>query len=320
MKLGPVLAAAVLLFSAGAAAAKHKAKKRAPAKAEAAAKHPTASKKKEPPPRKDFPSSCEVDEFLAGTPAMSPKERQPAAVALLTRFMKAPPPKNRDPAWLRDYFLRRWAALFRSRGDMDVLEAVDEVVAEVGSEPTICTLFYRAVLQDTRAVEYYRYQAKRGRLSMCFEPDELERRLALPIQGPRDTNRGLTRITACETDEVLPTLAKEPARAHRVEELVGKLGDGDDADLAGAKYFFTSLALQFREHPDEAILSGFDSASRFTPPEKRACELYAAADSKAACAVYKDHYKTASAIPARCLTDDVRRCLGAVTSSGEKRD
>ena len=304
-----VAACALLLAASPAAAKKHRpSAKHAPADESAARR----SAKKQPPPRKDFPTSCEVDEFLASTPALTPKERLPAALALMTRMLHAAPKDGRDPIELWEYFLQRWAALFRARGDMDVLEAVDEAQSDAGFTPSECSLFYRAVLQDTRAVEYYRYQAKRGRLSLCFEPDELEHRLTLPVQpDPRVVvGRGLTRVPACETDELVAGIAKGGLRALRVQEIVAKVGVGEEADRPGGTYLFTHLSKQFNEHPDEAILAGFDAASRGVPADKRACETYMTRiKTKDACAVYKDHYKAMSEIPERCVTDDVKRCL-----------
>jgi hypothetical protein len=286
-----LVAAGVLLFAASSAAAKHR------------------SHAKKPAPPKTFPSSCEVDQFLEDTLSMSPKERLPAATAIMTRMLNAPAPHDRDALWLWEYFLQRWAALFRARGEMDVLEAADQTPSDAGFSLAECSLFYRAVLKDTRAVEYYRYQSKRGRLAVCFEPDELERRLALPVEGGHDGGRSLTRVTACEADELIAGLAQGVPRARLVEELVER-SNAEEGDPAGASYLLRRLASHFASHPDEAILAGFDAAVRRTPPEKRSCELYGnAMTAKAACAVYKQHYKTVAAIPERCVTDGVKRCL-----------
>ena len=304
-----LVAAGVLLLAARPAAARHRsrAKHASPESRDAPTKKQARAKKPAPP--KTFPSSCEVDQFLGDTLSMSPRERLPAAIALMNRMLNAPAPHDRDPIWLWEYFLQRWAALFRARGEMDVLEAADETPPDARFSLSECALFYREVLQDTRAVEYYRYRSKRGRLAICFEPDELERRLALPVEGVHDRGHFLTRVTACEADELIATLAQEGPRARRIQELIAR-SNVDEGDPAGASYLLTRLAAQFGAHPDEAILAGFDAAVRGTPPEKRACELYASTtQSKAACAAFKQHYKDLTSIPGRCVTDGVKRCL-----------
>jgi hypothetical protein len=265
-----LVAAAALLLSASAATGRH----RSPAKR--AAPKPTAK----PAPPTGFPSSCEIDQFLDDTVPMSPKERLPVAVAMMNRMLSAPAPRDHDPIGLWDYFLRRWAARFLARGEMDVLEAVDQAPLDTRFSLAECSLFYRAVLKDRRAVEYYRYQSNRGRIALCFEGGELERVLALPIEASHDAPFYLTRVPACEADALI------------------------------AAYLLARLAVHFGSHPDEAILGGFDNAMRDTPPEKRSCELYwSSIRSKASCAVYKQHYKSLASIPERCVTDGVRRCL-----------
>ena len=144
---------------------------------------------------------------------------------------------------------------------------------------------------------------------MLRGPDELERHLTLPVEGAHDGGRSLTRVTACEADELIAGLAQGVPRARLVEELIEK-SNADEGDPAGASYLLRRLASHFSSHPDEAILSGFDAAVRGTPPEKRSCELYGnAVGAKAACTVYKQHYRDVAAIPARCVTDGVKRCL-----------
>jgi hypothetical protein len=294
-----LVAAAALLLSASAATGRH----RSPAKR--AAPKPTAK----PAPPTGFPSSCEIDQFLDDTVPMSPKERLPVAVAMMNRMLSAPAPRDHDPIGLWDYFLRRWAARFLARGEMDVLEAVDQAPLDTRFSLAECSLFYRAVLKDRRAVEYYRYQSNRGRIALCFEGGELERVLALPIEASHDAPFYLTRVPACEADALIAGLAQGGPRARRVEELI-RDSYAEQGDPAGAAYLLARLAVHFGSHPDEAILGGFDNAMRDTPPEKRSCELYwSSIRSKASCAVYKQHYKSLASIPERCVTDGVRRCL-----------
>ena len=132
----------------------------------------------------------------------------------------------------------------------------------------------------------------------------------LPVPGGSDRPRGLSRVSACDADDLVDGLARGGVRAHRVEELVGQAGQGEDADVAGASYLLTRLGGRFVAHPDEAILTGYDAATR-AAPDARSCELFTnAVRGQAACAAFKDHYKAASALPARCLSDDVKRCLG----------
>ncbi|HVU51768.1 MAG TPA: hypothetical protein VHL80_13825 [Polyangia bacterium] len=298
------IAAALLLFSSSAAAARHRAR----------ASHGPAPRqerpKKRPPQPKTFPTACEVDQFLEGAPAMSPRERLPETITFMSRMLNARAPQDRDAVWIWEYFLKRWAVLFRVSGYMDMLEAVDQTPSDTRFSLSECGAFYRSVLEDTRAVEHYRYQSHRGRLAVCFEPEELERLLKLPVPGGRDRPRGLLRVSACDADALVDGLAEGGVRARRVEELVGRAGQGPDADEAGEAYLLTRLGLHFRAHPDEAILAGFDAATR-AAPEARACELFInAVGTPAACAAFKAHYKKASALPARCLSDDVKRCLG----------
>jgi hypothetical protein len=296
--------AALLLLTSSAAQARHR-----PAK-----KHRPAPKAERPPKRppqpKTFPTSCEVDEFLAGAPSLSSADRLEETDTFISRMLNAKQPKEGDGVRLWEYFLRRWAVLFRVSGYMDMLEAVDRMPQDMRFTLSECSTFYRTVLKDTRAVEYYRYKEHRGRLSLCFEPDELERLLTLPVPGGRDRPHGLTRVTACDADAFVAGLAEGGVRAHRVQEAVEQLGQGENVDVAGTTYLLTRLGLHFRAQPDEAILTGFDAATRGAP-EARSCELYASAvGSKPGCAAFKDHYKTAAALPARCLTDDVKRCFG----------
>jgi hypothetical protein len=257
-----------------------------------------------------YPTTCEIDQFLVEASALSPSERQEAAVALMKRMMTAAPPKDVDPHELWEYFLARWAAQFRLRGDMDMLDAVDDAPAVGAFLLPECTLFYRAVLKDTRAVEHYRFRDKRAQLSICFEPDEQERLLKLPVEGGRlIPGRGLTSVSACDTEQLIAGLAEGGLRARRVQEIVAKAGAGEEGDPVGRAYLLRHLGSHFREHPDEAILAGFDAAWKVAP-EQRSCDLYKnAVQSKDACAVFREHYKTAAALPARCLTDDIKRCL-----------
>jgi hypothetical protein len=303
-KAARALAAAVLLLSSSAAGARHR-----PAK-----KHKPAPKVERPPKRpprpKTFPTSCEVDEFLAGAPSLSSADRLEETATFISRMLNAKEPPGGDGVRIWEYFLQRWAVLFRVSGYMDMLEAIDQMPEDAPRfSLSECSTFYRTVLKDTRAVEHYRYKAHRGRLSVCFEPDELERLLTLPVPGGRDRPHGLTRVTACDADALVAGLAEGGVRAHRVQEAVEQLGEGQDVDVAGTTYLLTRLGLHFRAHPDEAILAGFDAATRGAP-EARSCELYKyAVGSKAGCAAFKDHYKNAAALPARCLTDDVKRCF-----------
>ena len=296
------LIVALLLLTPGAAVAKH------PAKPGPAPKQARAKKRRPQP--KTFPSSCDVDAFLGGAPAMTPAERRLETTTFMSRMLTAKVPAERDGASLWEYFLSRWAVLFRVSGYMDMLEAVDQTPSDTRFALSECAAFYRSVLKDTRAVEYYRYQSHRGRLAVCFEPEELEHLLMHPVPGGRDRPRGLARVSACDADALVDGLAKGGVRAHRVEELIGQVGQGEDADAAGATYLLTRLGGHFRAHPDEAILAGYDAATR-AAPDARSCELFTnAVRGQAACAAFKDHYKTASALPARCLSDDVKRCLG----------
>jgi hypothetical protein len=297
--------ALIVMLSSSAAVAKH----RRPAKHVAAPKHEKPPKPPPPPP-KTFPSPCEIDGFLGEAPSMTSTDRVAATVTLITRMVTYEAPTAEDGVRLWSYFLQRWVVLFRVSGFMDMLEAVDQAPQDTKFSLAECATFYRGVLHDTRAVEYYRYREHRGRLALCFEPEELERLLALPVPGGRDRPRGLTRVSACDADQFVASIAEGGGmRARRVEEMVEQAGLGADGDALGASYLLTRLGQQFRAHPDEAILAGFDSATRFAP-DLRVCELYAhAVQAKPACAAFKEHYKAPAALPAKCLSDDVKRCF-----------
>jgi hypothetical protein len=291
MRIAFLVAAVILLVAAHSAAAKRR-----------------AAGKKPPPPPTGFPTSCEIDKFLDDTLAMAPKERLDAAVAMIARMQNAPVPRDQDPFPLWEYFLHRWANRFLARGEMDVLEAVDAAPPDARFS-SVCPLFYRTVLEDRRAIEHYRFQSNRGRMAVCFSSDELGKLIALPKEGGRDMPFYLTRVTACEADEFVAGIGQGTLRARRVELLL-RQAYGEQGDPAGASYLLARLAARFRAHPDEAILGGFDAAVRDTPPEKRSCELYwSSIKSKASCAVYRQHYQKVTAIPPRCVTEPVIRCL-----------
>jgi hypothetical protein len=302
---------AVLVVAGAVAPRAAVARRRRAAKHKVVEKKPPPAPKRPPPVTTGYPTACEIDKFLVEASSLETSEREPEAIALMTRLMKELPPKDRDRLELWDYFLARWAALFRLSGYMDMLEAVDDSPAGGAFLLPECNVFYRAVLKDTRAVEHYRYQAKRGGLAICFEPDEQAHLLKLPVEGGGRLmpGRGLTSVSACQTDELLAGLAEGGLRARRIQETVAKAGMGDDGDPVGRAYLMRHLASYFRANPDEAILAGFESAWR-EAPEKRTCELYQSGiQSKAACAVFKEHYKTVTALPERCLTDDIKRCF-----------
>ena len=232
------------------------------------------------------PSACEVDELLGSAATLGSEKRFRRATSLVRRLMRCHKADDGDPILLWEYFLERWAEVYRGVRDPMVIRVVDEAPVDGGYHLALCGFYANIEFPAGSRLNDF----QRGVFSQCTRPAKFASRSPQTptVAAPPASDQREHQISACDTKRLLGKMRSLKPRPKRVvvEAALARTVAAETHDEAGVTFFYSSLRARLSESPDEATFGAIDAVASRSQTTALCRLLIGAGDST----IYAKHY------------------------------